>query len=60
MHEVIITTESFFFFGKLADKCVKPCQTHAVGMGFFGGVNCQPVPVPSLTPAHDLHRFENP
>ena len=57
MHEVIITTESFFFFfGKLA---VKPCQTHAAGMGFFGGVNCQPVPVPSLTPACDPHGFEN-
>ena len=59
MHEVTTTMESFFF-GKLADKPVKPCQTRAAGVGFFGGVNCQPVPIPSLTPACDPHGFENP
>ena len=59
MHEVTITTESFFLFGKLADKPIKLCQTRAVGVGFFGGVNCQPVPVSSLTPACDPHGFEN-
>ena len=39
---------------------VKPCETHAMGMGLSKGVNGQPVPAPLPTRTHDLCGFVNP
>ena len=41
-----------FFFGQIVNP-MKHCETHAMGTGFSGGVNGQPIPAPLPTCIRD-------